>query len=51
MYSAEVIRGCVLEILGVEFLIDLVLIAMVDVCVIVGMDWLSKVGAVIDCER
>ena len=24
---------------------------MSDVCVIVGMDWLSQVGSVIDCER
>ena len=24
---------------------------MGDVCVIVGMDWLSQVGSVIDCER
>lgn len=51
VYATEVIRGCVLEIFGVEFLIDLVPIAMGDVCVIVGMDWLSKFGAVIDCER
>ena len=50
MYATEVIRGCVLEIFGVEFPIDLVPIAMGDVCVIVGMDWLSRFGAVIDCE-
>ena len=24
---------------------------MGDVCVIVGMDWLSRFGAVIECER
>ncbi|CAH1443352.1 unnamed protein product [Lactuca virosa] len=41
VYATDVIRGCVLEIFGVEFLIDLVPIAMGDVCVIVGMDWLS----------
>ena len=51
MYASDVIRGCVLKIFGVEFLIDLVPIAMGDVCVIVGMDWLSRYGAVIDCER
>ena len=51
MYATEVIRGCVLEIFGVEFPIDLVPIAMGDVCVIVGMDWLSRFGAIIDCER
>ena len=51
VYASDVIRGCVLEIFGVEFPIDLVPIAMGDVCVIVGMDWLSRYGAVIDCER
>ncbi|CAH1437172.1 unnamed protein product [Lactuca virosa] len=51
VFSTDVIRGCVLEIFGVEFPIDLVPIAMGDVCVIVGMDWLSRYEAVIDCER
>ena len=51
VYATEVIRGCVLEIFGVEFPIDLVPIGMGDVCVIVGMDWLSRFGAIIDCER
>ena len=32
-------------------LIDLIPIVMVDVCVIVGMDCLSRFGALIDCER
>ena len=49
--ATEVLRGCVLEIFGVGFPIDLIPIAMGDVCVIVGMDWLSRFGAVIDCER
>ena len=51
VYATDVIRGCVIEIFGVDFPIHLVPIAMGDVCVIVGMDWLSKFGAVIDCER
>ena len=51
VYATELIRGCVLEIFGVEFPIDLVPMVKGDVCVIVGMDWLSKFGAVIDCER
>ena len=50
IYATEVIRGCVFEIFGVEFPTDLVPIAMGDVCVIVGMDWLSRFGTVIDCE-
>ena len=51
VYATDVIRGCILEIFGVEFPIDLVPIAMGDVCVIVGMDWLRRFGVVIDCER
>ena len=51
IYSTDVIRGCILEIFGVEFPIDLVPIATGDVCVMVGMDWLSQFGAVIDDER
>lgn len=49
--ATEVMRGCVLEIFGVDFPIDLVPIAMRNVCFIVGMDWLSRFGAVIDCKR
>ena len=33
-----------------SFPIDLIPIPMGDVCVIVGMDWLSRFGAMIDCE-
>ena len=51
VFATDVIRGCVLDIFEVEVLIDLVPIAMRDVCVIVGMDLLSRFGAVIDCER
>lgn len=50
VYATELIRGCVLDIFGVEFPIHLVPIAMGDACVIVGMDWLSRFGAVINCE-
>ena len=45
------IRGCVLEIFGVEFPIDQVPIVMGDVCGLVGMDWSSRFEAVIDCEQ
>ena len=51
VFATDVIRGCVLHTFGVEFPIDLLPIAMGDVCVIVGMDWLSRFGIVIDCER
>ena len=41
VFATDVLRGCVLDIFGVDFPIDLVSITMRDVCVIVGMDWLS----------
>ena len=50
VYATELIRVCVLEIFGVEFPIHLVPNAMGDVCVIIGMDWLSRFGAVIDYD-
>lgn len=34
-----------------SYLIDLTPIPMGDVCMIVGMNWLSRFGVVIDCER
>lgn len=51
MFATAVIQGCVLKIFGVEFPIDLVPIAMGDVCVVLGMDWLSRFGAMIHCGR
>ena len=48
--ASSVYRGCDLEIFGVSFPIDLIPIPMGEVCVIVGMDWLSKFGTMIDCE-
>ena len=45
-----VFRDCVLETFRVPYSIDLIHIPMGYVCVIVGMDWLSKFGAMIDCE-
>ena len=39
-----------MEIFEVPFPIDLIHIPIRDVCVIVGMDWLSRFGAMIDCE-
>ena len=43
--TTNVYHGCVLEILGVVYPIDLILIVMGNVCVIVGMDGLSQFGA------
>ena len=47
--ASSVYRGCELEICRVSFPIDLILIPMGEVCVIVGMDWLSRFVAMIDC--
>ena len=46
-----IFQDCTLEIFGVFYPIDLIPILMRDVWLIVGMDWLSKFGAMIDCER
>ena len=48
--SSSVYRGCQLGIFGVSFPIDLISIPMGEVCVIVGMEWLSRFGAMIDCD-
>ena len=51
VFATDVFQGCVLEIFGVDFLIDQVPIAIGDVCVIVGKDWLSRFRDLIGCER
>ena len=48
--ASSVYQGCVLEIFGMPYLIDLIPIPVGNMCVIVGMDWLSRFGAMIDCE-
>lgn len=48
--ASSVYRGCELEIFGVPFPIDLILIPMGDVRVIVGKDWLSRFRSMINCE-
>ena len=45
-----VYQGCILEIFEVPFPIDLIPIPIGDVCVIVGIDWLIRFSAIIDCE-
>ena len=46
----KVYRGCSLRIFEEQFSVDLVPIPLRGNKVIVGMDWLSPNGAVIDCE-
>ena len=43
-------RGCSLQLFDEQFSVDLVPIPLRGNKVIVGMDWLSPNGAVIDCE-
>ena len=47
---ARVHRGCSLQLFDEQFPVDLVPIPLRGNKVIVGMDWLSPNGAVIDCE-
>ncbi|KAJ9552642.1 hypothetical protein OSB04_016687 [Centaurea solstitialis] len=46
----DVYCSCCMEFSGKKFEIDLIPIAMKELCVIVGMDWLDSVGAIIDCH-
>lgn len=48
---SSIYRGCIMELSGTKFEIDLIPIAMKELCVVVGMDWLHSVRAVIDCYR
>ena len=48
--AISIYQSCILEIFGVSFPIDLIPIPMRDVCVIVGMDCLSRFDAMIECE-
>ena len=51
IYALIIFRDCILEMFGVSYPIDLIPIPMGDVCVIIGMEWLSSFRVVIDCER
>ncbi|GKA77415.1 putative reverse transcriptase domain-containing protein, partial [Tanacetum coccineum] len=46
-----IIRGCTLNLLNHPFNINLMLIELGSFDVIVGMDWLAKYHAVIDCAK
>lgn len=49
--ALSIFRDCTLEISGVSYPIGLIPILKGDVCMIVGVDWLSRFGAMIDYER
>lgn len=46
-----VLRGCVVPIEGRELYVDLIVFGVNDYNVVLGMDWLSKYGATIDCPK
>lgn len=47
----DVYRGCTLEVSGEKFPIDLIPIAMQELCVIVGMDWMDFFYVEILCRH
>ena len=51
MSSDQVLRGCTVFVDGRELFVDLVVLDMPDYEVILGMDWLSKYHATIDCKK
>lgn len=48
--ASSIFCDCTLEIFGVSHLIDLIHMPTGDVCVILGMNWLSRFDVMIDCE-
>ena len=52
MYQAELIaRDCSIIIQGKMFLADLILLGIQGYDIILGMDWLAKYRATIDCKQ
>ena len=51
MNSGQIIRGCTILVDGRDLYVDLIVLDMVDYEVILGMDWLSKYHASIDCMK
>ena len=51
MMVTDVYRDCTIELVGESFMIDLIPIAMRELCVIVGMDWMDAFDADIGCRR
>ena len=49
--ATQVIPACDFSVGGVTFPIDLVLLPLKEICVAIGMDWLERFHAVIDCPQ
>ena len=42
-------RNCAIRINGIEFLADLILFPLLKLDIILGMDWLTQHGAMVNC--
>lgn len=49
LYTNRIVRTCSVYVQGTEMFADLIVLRMTDFDVILGMDWLSKYRATIDC--
>ncbi|KAK6115653.1 hypothetical protein DH2020_007922 [Rehmannia glutinosa] len=47
----QILRACSIPIENIELYYDLFVLAMNDYDIILGMDWLLKYGATIDCQK
>ena len=45
-----VFRSCVISVCGINTLVDLMLLEMIDFDVILGMDWLASCHAIVNCH-
>ena len=45
-----VFRSCVVSVCGIDTLVDLMLLEMIDFDVILGMDWLASCHATVNCH-
>ena len=45
-----VFRSCVVSIWGIDTLMDLMLLEIIDFDVILGMDWLASCHTIVDCH-
>ena len=51
MYSDRVLRACPIIVDDRELFVDLIVLDMDEYEIILGMDWLSKYHAKIDCRK
>ena len=49
--SGQLVKACEVSVSGHKLCVDLIILEMHDYDVILGMDWLSKHCAKIDCKK